>query len=198
MVSIRRCFIVCFGVSLLIPVLCWGQSTELPSSGSRGNGHFSLSIAASAPGANGTPFVLVGADEGNAAQGRAYIFDLRDPANPIQLRNADNVSFPYQFGFSLAFLPDITNDGVDEILVGEKQDLGGVTAGPGRGYIFDGATATLIRPIDAFFPFARGQFGWSVAGVRDANDAANARMVSRARLCTGCSYGRRFIDLGLA
>jgi hypothetical protein len=72
------------------------------------------------------------------------------------------------FGASVAGVPDVDGDGVPDLLVGAAGEDGG-EADAGRAYLFSGATNALIRTLSSPNPEASGHFGFSVAGVADAD-----------------------------
>jgi len=81
------------------------------------------------------------------------------------------------FGGSVVFVPDLTGDGLDEILVGEGQ-TSGVTGGA---YLFNGSDGTLLLSLDS--PGLNHGFGFDVAVVGDLNGDSFSEIAVGSR-CT--------------
>lgn len=80
-------------------------------------------------------------------------------ASPYKMRDAN-------FGFSVAPVPDLDNDGISEVAIGapfESPDGKGV----GRAYVFSGATGRPLLELAPPNRIREGAFGWAVAGLKD-------------------------------
>ena len=109
------------------------------------------------------------------ASGMAYVYSgaegvlLYTLASPTPTRDGF-------FGLSTAAVPDTDGDGINDILIGahgEKISLDRRTP-PGRAYLFSGLTGHLLHvfyqpPPQVPYKFGGANFGWSVAGVPDAD-----------------------------
>ena len=102
---------------------------------------------------------------GNSYAGSIYLFDGQNPSN---FTTIDGEAPWDNFGVSLLRIPDMNNDGLDEIAVGADMADGAVHVDAGRVYIFDGAAPhnVLVR-IEGVEPNSR--FGSSLAVVGDVN-----------------------------
>ncbi len=78
---------------------------------------------------------------------------------------APDPSVGHQFGFSVAGVPDADGDGHGDLLVGTRE----TTAQEGRAYLYSGTTGALLIELQPPDPLGTGSFGWSVAGVPDAD-----------------------------
>ncbi|MCA9444414.1 MAG: FG-GAP repeat protein, partial [Candidatus Omnitrophica bacterium] len=118
---------------------------------------------------NGTGDVIVGARNESpggspSSSGRAYILDgssgvlIHTLTSPSETLNG-------LFGGTLAVVPDVKSDGMDDILVGAF----GESSGEGRVHLFDGSTGNWLRTFDSPTPRLAGEFGGVVAGVPDTN-----------------------------
>ncbi|MBI3757854.1 MAG: FG-GAP repeat protein [Deltaproteobacteria bacterium] len=122
---------------------------------------------------DGIPDLLVGsfgyggsgeADQlGYGGTGRAFIFSGKN-GKLLQTLQAPQLQIGGGFGWSVAFLDDVTGDGVHDVLIGAfGQD------GDGKAFIFDGYTGKLVRTLAPPEPLNGGAFGWSVADAGDLN-----------------------------
>ena len=73
-----------------------------------------------------------------------------------------------QFGRSLAAVPDTDGDGRDDLLVGAPLE-DGEFPDAGQAYLFSGATGAVLRTLVSPNPEDSGFFGFTVAGVPDAD-----------------------------
>ncbi len=76
-----------------------------------------------------------------------------------------------RFGRSVAGVPDADGDGFGDLLVGApfEGDNTALAFDAGRAYLFSGATGALLRTLTSPNAQDDGRFGWSVAGVPDAD-----------------------------
>lgn len=135
---------------------------------------FGFSVAgASDVNKDGKPDFLIGAfgyggsgeaDKlGYGGTGSAFVFSGKD-GKLLHTLQAPQRQIGGGFGWSVAFLDDVTSDGTPDILVGAfGQD------GDGKAFIFDGATGKLVRTLEPPEPLNGGAFGWSVADAGDLN-----------------------------
>ncbi len=92
-------------------------------------------------------------------------------------------SFPTEsgrFGLSTSAIPDVNEDGIDDILVGAPfEELGIAPDGfQGRVYLFSGADGRLLRYFDrpirlGEIPYSGSNYGFSIAGIPDTNGDHN-------------------------
>ena len=110
--------------------------------------------------------ILVGAS-GDAGSGRAYLFS---GATGLLLHTftSPNPVTGGAFGEAVGVSPDLDDDGVVDIVVGARGEVDGVTVA-GRAYVYSGATGALVRSLVSTNPKSSGFFGYSVAGVPDAD-----------------------------
>ena len=73
------------------------------------------------------------------------------------------------FGVSVSYVPDLTGDGVSDVIVGASDETVSGVSGAGRVYIFNGATGALVRSHSGSPLVSGGSFGTSVAGLHDVN-----------------------------
>ncbi len=147
------------------------------------NGFFGTSVAGIADvNGDGRGDVVVGApreDPGASPEdaGRVHIYSgatghrLRTLVSPTQ-------GLLESFGYSVAAVPDVNGDGRSDIGVGapqvESDDMWivpglGDDTGPGRVYLFSGASGAFLRVLGCPSGEDRAGFGRSVAGVPDVN-----------------------------
>ncbi|MFM9995189.1 MAG: integrin alpha [Phycisphaerales bacterium] len=115
----------------------------------------------------GAPGEATGASPGGA--GRAYVYSggtggrLLTLTAPVEEGGAS-------FGWSVAGIPDVNGDGRGDVIVSAPWADGafGVTDS-GVAYVFSGATGAVLRTLQSPGFETGGRFGWSVAGVADAN-----------------------------
>ena len=137
--------------------------------------------------------VIVGApreDPGQAPDdvGRVHLYS---GATGVRIRTlaSPNPVFLELFGFSVASVPDMNGDSRPDILVGapmiETEDFDlvpaiGDTVGPGRAYLFSGASGQLLRIVHSPSQELGGGFGRSVSGIPDVNGDGRGDVVGGA------------------
>ncbi|MDQ3199897.1 MAG: integrin alpha [Verrucomicrobiota bacterium] len=72
------------------------------------------------------------------------------------------------FGASVAGVGDLSGDGVPDLLIGEP-DLDGATGEKGMAYLYDGATAAVLRTFNPPSTATSGDFGAEVADAGDVS-----------------------------
>ena len=99
--------------------------------------------------------------------GRAYLFS---GATGALLRRIDAPSFLDEaFGRSVAGIGDVDGDGLGDFIVGAESVEEGDVDFAGGVYVFSGGTGALLRTLESPNSENRGRFGFSVAGVPDAD-----------------------------
>ena len=99
---------------------------------------------------DGVGDLIVGTDEHGGSQGQVFVISGKDGTLIRTIDAPDNSTSGTlaSFGSYVGSLPDITGDGVNEILVTALGvDVGGVVD-QGRAYVFNGATGALVKRID--------------------------------------------------
>ncbi|MEK6644353.1 MAG: integrin alpha [Planctomycetota bacterium] len=100
--------------------------------------------------------------------GRAYVYS---GATGIVLHTlvSPNQTVAGYFGVSVAAVPDINGDGLEDIVVGApgESPMGPIAAG--RAYVYSGADGSLLWSLVSGNQQALGNFGVSVGGVPDVN-----------------------------
>ncbi len=129
----------------------------LPDDGASGD-FFGISVAISGATA------IVGAfrdDDNGSSSGSAYLFDISDPANPLQIAKllANDGAASDFFGFSVAISPD--GIGTTAIIGAYGDDDNGVASG--SAYLFDTTTGRQIAKLLPNDGAASDYFGYSVA-----------------------------------
>ena len=74
-----------------------------------------------------------------------------------------------RFGIAVAGVPDANGDGDGDLLIGAHAESSGGLAGAGRAYLVSGATGAVLLTLASPNGQADGGFGFSVAGVPDAD-----------------------------
>ena len=109
---------------------------------------------------DGTPDYLIGAF-GQDGKGKGFVFNGKD-GKLLYTLQAPHLQSGAGFGWSVASLGDLTNDGIPDLGVGAfAQD------GNGRVFIFNGSDGKLLRTIVP--PTESLSFGWSVSSAGDVN-----------------------------
>ena len=111
--------------------------------------------------------------DGNAGQGRAYVFSGHDGSLLLTLATP-NPQCCTQFGYSMA-LEDMDSDGKADIAVGAPAEGVEGTLGQGRAYVFSGDDGSLLLTLDSPIPEMGAAFGYSVA-LEDVNGHCNAHI----------------------
>jgi len=102
------------------------------------------------------------------------------------------------FGIEVAAVPDSDGDGLADLLVGAySTSVNGVTR-VGQAHLYSGATGALLRTLDSPNPRQDGLFGFSVAGVPDADGDGRGDLVIGAvhELVVGINPGRAYLFSG--
>jgi len=114
----------------------------------------------------GAPLETIG---GSSDAGRAYVYSgstgllIRTVVSP-------NVESFGRFGYSVGGVPDASNDGRGDYIIGAPdEDPGGLPLEAGKAYLFSGNTGALLHSLTSGSPQSAGRFGWSVAGIPDSN-----------------------------
>jgi hypothetical protein len=94
--------------------------------------------------------------------GRIYVYSGASGAL-LRTQTMPGAESNGRFGFSIDAVPDLTNDGTADYVVGAT---GGGT--DGEVFVYSGASGALIRTTTAPASAAGGEFGFSVAGIPDA------------------------------
>jgi hypothetical protein len=120
---------------------------------------------------DGIPDFLVGAEQldvgGVEGQGQASVFSGADGSLLYILDNPSPQSG--RFGFAVAGMADVNNDGTPDLLVGAlEQDVAG-TAGQGQAFVFSGINGSLLYTVTTPTPEASANFGYAVTGTGDVN-----------------------------
>ncbi len=146
--------------------------TELRSPDAESNGEFGQSVAG-VPDATGDGLgdLLVGAYREDYElpgfsvfdAGEAYLFSGASDALITKLTALYPELPNAYFGHAVAGVPDADGDGRGDLLVGTYRE------GAGAIYLFSGATGARIFNLRSPHPETNGWFGWSVAGVPDAD-----------------------------
>lgn len=106
-------------------------------------------------------------------------------AQPIAVATEQVLSSPVpqavgRFGVGVAGVPDLTGDGLGDVLVGALlEDTPASDAG--RAYVFDGATGQLLHELQSPQPAANGLFGYAVRGLGDVTGDGLGDLVVGAR-----------------
>lgn len=101
------------------------------------------------------------------------------------------------FGYSVAAVPDVSGDGIPDIIVGSPWEHPGASpVNCGRANVFSGATRQLFVKLLPPTPVANGHFGFSVAGIPDLTGDGRGDIVVGAPGEPGNGAGRIHIYSG--
>lgn len=100
--------------------------------------------------------------------GRVHVFSGAT-GNLLYTLASPNQTFAGYFGTSVAAVPDVNDDGTDDIVVGAPGDPPGGPFGAGRAYIFSGADGSLLHTLVSAGQQPLGSFGVSVSGIPDVD-----------------------------
>lgn len=110
--------------------------------------------------------VIIGASR-EATGGRVYVFS-GNTGSLIHTIDTPNTVAAGSFGGAVGVVTDVNGDSISDILIGATGEYDGLTL-TGRAYVFSGATGELLSDILSPNPKSSGLFGYSIAGVPDAN-----------------------------
>lgn len=116
---------------------------------------------------------IVGAPQENVGgttdAGRAYVYSGIN-GNLIRTVVSPNAESFGLFGYDVAGVPDVNNDGRGDYIIGAPdEDPGALPLEAGKAYLYNGNTGALLHSLTSSTPQSAGRFGWSVAGVADTN-----------------------------
>lgn len=100
--------------------------------------------------------------------GRAYVFNGSTGALLHALSSPLAEAYG-AFGVEVNGIPDLTGDGLGDVIVGAFDEDRPGAPGAGRAYVFDGFSGALLHILESPNPETGGSFGDSVAGVADFN-----------------------------
>lgn len=121
---------------------------------------------------NGYPEIVVGApredSEDYRESGRVYVFDgaRRELIRTHESPNPQDYS---NFGCTLAVLPDVDGDGIEDLAVGAEQESPAGVNAAGRVYVFSGVTGRLLYGLASPDGAGAHVFGQSLASVPDVD-----------------------------
>jgi hypothetical protein len=121
--------------------------------------------------------------------GIVYVFAGSDGSLITRLRTNHGIDYEY-FGFAVAAIPDANGDGVGDVAISKfDHQHGGVM-------LFSGRTAGLLYTFDGYTN--QGQFGTSLAGVRDADGDGLGEVMIGSPMHGTLNYGTIELRLGHA
>lgn len=147
------------------------------------------------------PDILVGAEgetvEGVKVVGRVYLFSGGDGSH-IRTFTPNTPKRYSRFGGSLDGLPDLTDSGTPEVLVGAFIETVSSTAGAGRVYLISAANGAVVDSTESLNPEEYGLFGESVAGVGDVtnDDSTDVLVGAPGETHPDSSEGRAYVFTG--
>lgn len=153
---------------------------------------------------DGVPELVIGApNESTGASpancGRAYIINGATGAG-ISMLASQNEQTLGRFGESVAVVPDLSGDGVTDIVVGARNESPSPSpGGAGRAYVFDGASGAFVWELASDFEGSNDAFGYAVLGIPDLNGDSMGEVVVSAPLADAgitSDAGRIFIFNG--
>jgi hypothetical protein len=137
---------------------------------------------------DGVPDVYVSASRevinGVDNAGRVYLLSGADGSEITSFASPDPQA-EGNFGFDLARLGDLTDDGVGEVGVSANGERVSGLARAGRLHVFDGATDALVRTLTAPDPEVEAGFGYTSADAGDLDGDGTPDVVSGAPFRTG-------------
>lgn len=98
--------------------------------------------------------------------GMAYVFSGATGALIHTLRSTHEIAEGY-FGYVVSNVPDMSGDGIEDILVGTSYESVGVYFDAGRVYLFNGATGALIEELTSPNRNYLSNFATGISGVDD-------------------------------
>lgn len=110
---------------------------------------------------------------------------------PIILESPE-AQFEGYFGASIAWVPDVNNDGIVDIVISASfENTGGRSSdSPGRVYVFDGATFEVLHQLRSPNEKPDSQFGGQVAGIGDLNGNGSGEVIAAT---TGAGESRAYV-----
>ncbi len=104
-----------------------------------------------------------------AYAGRVYVFDGKDGAL-IHSLTSPNAQPNGAFGWSLSSLPDITGDGIGDLLIGTwRERLGDAPRIAGSAYVFSGQSGNVYYTLRASIETTAAGFGYSTSAAGDVD-----------------------------
>ena len=114
---------------------------------------------------DGVPDFGVGAFAQEGA-GRVFLFSGHDGK---LLRTLTPPAGSFTFGWSVASIPDLNKDGLQDILVGAPYTNVGKNSVQGQAYVFSSKDGALLYTLDNPQPIAGATFGWRITTAGDLN-----------------------------
>ena len=112
---------------------------------------------------------IIGAPDEDSQKGRAYVYSGSN-GTLWRTHTSANAEVGGKFGYSVAAVPDLNNDGSGDYVIGAPYEGPGASpSGAGRAYVFSGLTGGPAFTLKSPNEQGSGFFGWSVGGVPDAN-----------------------------
>jgi hypothetical protein len=129
--------------------------------------------------------------------GRVYVYSGA-LGNRIRTLVSPTPTIGGAFGASVTGIPDVDGDGLGDIAVGAPDEHGGGVLASGKVYIFSGSTGTLLRTLISPGRRSGGNFGASIAGMRDCTGDGRGDLVIGAfgEMVAGLPAGRAYIYSG--
>ncbi|UCH86990.1 MAG: FG-GAP repeat protein [Dehalococcoidia bacterium] len=162
--------------------------------------YFGRSVAVGDVDGDGKADIAVGASnedvDGNADQGRAYVFCGADGSLLFTL-DTPNPQAGVWSGYSVA-VGDVNGDGKADIAVGAPNESVNGNEYQGRVYVFSGADGSLLLTLDTSNPQGPAGFGASVAmGDVDGDGKADIAVGANGEGVSGNGYqGRAYVFCG--
>ncbi len=128
--------------------------------------------------------------------GRAYVFS---GATGILLHvfESPNGELNGDFGVSVARVPDLDDDGADDLILGaDREDPGSSPNDAGRAYVYSGASGVLLMTLASPNERSGGFFGFAVSGMEDINGDSRGDLLVGAFFDGADSAGRAYIFSG--